>query len=120
MQFYKIENGIKKVNWVDEYERGAPRRGMRGHIRKEIVSNCQQRNNFFKNRIANDWNRLPVEITIASSTNAFKNKLTRSSKATTAHFLLIGYFVRLDRTQCIAQTTKLNSTIIFATLWENV
>ena len=26
IQLYKIENGINKVNWVDEYERGAPKR----------------------------------------------------------------------------------------------
>ena len=54
IQIYKIENGTNRVNWEDEYERGAPRRGMRSHIQKEIVSNCQQRSNFFKNRKTND------------------------------------------------------------------
>ena len=75
IQLHKIESCINKVNWVEDYERSAPRRGMRGHIRKEIVANCQQRSNFFKNRITNDWNRLPDEITSATSSNSFNNKL---------------------------------------------
>ena len=33
-QIYKIDNDTNKVNWVDEYERGAPRRRMRDLIRK--------------------------------------------------------------------------------------
>ena len=75
IQLHKIESGINKVNSVEDYERSAPRRGMRGHIRKEIVVNCQQRSNFFKNRITKDLNRLPDEITSVTSTNSFKNKL---------------------------------------------
>ena len=75
IQLHKIEICINKVNWVEDYERSAPRRIMRGHILKEIVVNCQQRSKFFKNRITNDWNRLPDEITSATSTNSFKNKL---------------------------------------------
>ena len=65
IQLYKIESGINKGNWVEDYERSALRRGMRGHIRKEIVVSCQKGSNFFKNRITNDWNRLSGEITSA-------------------------------------------------------
>ena len=75
IQLYKIESGINKVNWVEDYERSESKREIRGHIRKEIVVNCKQRRNFLKNRITNDWNMLPDEITSATSTNSLKNKL---------------------------------------------
>ena len=37
-QFFKIQSGVNKANWMDEYERDAPRRGTRAHIGKETAS----------------------------------------------------------------------------------
>ena len=60
--------------------RGAPRRGERGHIRKEIVSNCQHMSKFFKNRVVNGWNSLPDAVSSALSTNPFKNMLDKAQQ----------------------------------------
>jgi len=41
---------------------GQPRGGHRGYFFREIVKNCDQRCNFFNNRIANGWDNLQNEI----------------------------------------------------------
>jgi hypothetical protein len=52
-----------------------PRGGHRGHFKRELVKSCDQRHNFFNNRIASIWNKLSNEITITTTVNSFKNKL---------------------------------------------
>ena len=54
---------------------GQPRGGHRGYFFREIVKNCDQRCNFFNNRIANGWDNLQNEIIAATSLNSFKNNL---------------------------------------------
>ena len=68
-QLYKIERAINQVNKI---ERGAPRRGGRGHLHKEILATCQQKSKFFINRVVNVWNSLPDAVSGAFTTNSFK------------------------------------------------
>ncbi len=44
-------------------------------LRREQVKNCDQRFNFFTNRVAGVWNKLPEEIVCARSLNSFKAKV---------------------------------------------
>ena len=52
-----------------------PRGGHRGYFQRELIKDCNQRYNFFNNRIVNVWNSLPDEIVAATSTNVFKKRL---------------------------------------------
>ena len=53
---------INHVNWVVPYARGAPKGDIRGNLRKTIITNCQQRTNFFTKRVINNWNVLPESV----------------------------------------------------------
>ena len=75
IQKFKIENKLDVVNWPYEPICGQPRGGHRGHFKREIIKNCAQRYNFFNNRIASEWNKLPNEIIAAKTVNSFKNLL---------------------------------------------
>ena len=87
IQQYKIESGTIKVNRANQYERGVPRRAMRGNIHKEVVQNCQQKSNFFKNRLIQPAKPRPQSPSKTSS--------TRSSTANIVPIRLIGNFVRV-------------------------
>ncbi|RNA42653.1 RNA-directed DNA polymerase from mobile element jockey-like [Brachionus plicatilis] len=50
----------------------------RERLRREIVRCCNQRHEFFNNRIVNQWNLLPDEAIM--SVNEFKNKLDKFLK----------------------------------------
>jgi hypothetical protein len=75
IQKFKIENNFDEVEWPNNPVCGVPRGGHRGHFKREIVKSCDQRHNFFNNRIASNWNKLPNEIIAATTVNGFKNKL---------------------------------------------
>ena len=62
IQMYKILRGADSVNWINEPVWSKSRISKRSQLRREIVSSCQPRYNFFFNRIANEWNSLPDEI----------------------------------------------------------
>ena len=49
--------------------------GHRGHFIRELVKSCDQRHNFFNNRVASTQNNSPNEVTVATSVNRFKNTL---------------------------------------------
>ena len=77
IELFKIEKEIDKITWVSPYTRGPPSRGNRAQLRKETVQNCQQRYNFFSNRVVNNWNSLPDSVVDAPNTNAFKNRVNK-------------------------------------------
>ena len=52
-----------------------PRERHRGYFQRELIKDCNQRYNFFNNRIVNEWNSLPDEIVAETSTNVFKKWL---------------------------------------------
>ena len=45
----------------------------RQKLNRQFVKSCDQRNNFFTNRIIPNWNLLPLQAIEAKTTNQFKN-----------------------------------------------
>jgi hypothetical protein len=41
------------------------------------ITKTEARHNFFTNRIANEWNKLPENVILAKSVNSFKAKLDK-------------------------------------------
>lgn len=76
IQKYKIENKLDVINWhkTPTCSRSASHRPQ---FRGETIKNCEPRNKFFNNRVANPWNALPDEVIESSSTNAFKARLDK-------------------------------------------
>jgi hypothetical protein len=79
IQQFKIVNGIESVEFespTNGFKRVmAPRGGRRAQHRREIVKNCNQRHNFFVNRVVYDWNSLPDKTISATTTANFKKLL---------------------------------------------
>ena len=75
IQKFKIEKKLDEITWSFDPVIGIARGGHRGHLRREIIKNCDQRHYFFNNRIASAWNELPNEIISATNVNSFKNQL---------------------------------------------
>ena len=75
IQKFKLEHGIEEINWHVEPIILQARGGHRKRFHREIVRNCEQRHQFFNNRIANAWNELPDEVANARSTDDFKRCL---------------------------------------------
>ena len=80
IQFFKITRGMDKVSCNKELNWSTPRGLKRSQIRREIVSSCQQRHNFFTNRISNSWNELPDDTVMTESIEKFKIKLDKSNR----------------------------------------
>ena len=75
IQMYKIKKKIDEIMWHRNPTWSSARHTKRSQMRREIVTACQQRFNFFLNRIANEWNALPDEIVEAESVESFKCKV---------------------------------------------
>ena len=82
IQKFKDISKIDEINWEIKPVALPPRRGHRSYFERELIKtatklikNCDQRFNYFNNRIAQAWNAIPDEILTANSTNSFKNKL---------------------------------------------
>ena len=68
IQLFKFHSGVNTVCWVKPMEhcnslsQAGPAGGIRGHSRRfsgQTTNKCQQRANFFTNRVINEWNALP-------------------------------------------------------------
>ena len=75
IQFFKISKGMDEVSWLNGHIVVPPRADKRAQIRREIVKSCNQRHQFFTNRIVNDWNELPNELVDVRTVEVFKKKL---------------------------------------------
>lgn len=82
IQMFKIVKGIDKVNWfkplLSKNEGNGFRLAPRSHeyvVERQLVKNCDQRYNFFTNRVSTVWNRLTNEIVNSTTVNEFKNKI---------------------------------------------
>jgi hypothetical protein len=82
IQLFKISNGFNVVKWVNPIPTSnsllqtGPASAIRGHQRRLSGQNstkCIQRENFFTNRVINDWNSLPVNVIASNTINQFKN-----------------------------------------------
>ena len=79
IQQFKIMTGKDKIQWfrppkVVQSEAGVATRGNELRYMREIA-NGNVRHNFFNNRVAPIWNRLPNHVTSAPSVNSFKARL---------------------------------------------
>jgi hypothetical protein len=86
IQFYKYVNKKEEISFVEDIKFSeaesleGPAGGLRKDgltYRKELVKNCLQRENFLTNRVADNWNKLPVEVKNAKSLNSFKARIDR-------------------------------------------
>lgn len=76
IQKFKIDNNLDVIRWVSP-PLMVSRGNRRPKLRREIVKNCNQRHNFFINRIVNNWNNLPDDVIDAMDVNDFKNRLDK-------------------------------------------
>ncbi len=83
IQTYKLLNGIDKVTWTseatfaikDQNDYSINTRGHNMKLIREIVKSCEQRHNFYTNRVCNVWNALSIDVVQAPSLNSFKSRL---------------------------------------------
>ena len=75
IELYKLGRGTDKITWVKEPNWSTQYGRKRSQLRRQIVTSCSQRHNFFLNRVANLWNALPDEIVNSTSTDILKSKL---------------------------------------------
>ena len=76
IEMFKLNKGIESVKWVSKIQKSTARSNRRCQLRREVVKN-NQRHNFYTNRVANPWNKLPDTVVAASSVNSFKNRLDK-------------------------------------------
>ncbi|RNA07864.1 RNA-directed DNA polymerase from mobile element jockey-like [Brachionus plicatilis] len=71
IQLFKFYRGVNAVRWVKPMEhcsslsQAGPAGNTRGHRRRlsgQVTTKCQQRANFFINRVFNEWNALPCKV----------------------------------------------------------
>jgi hypothetical protein len=85
IQMFKIVNGIDKVIWhkplvFKGIQDSTSQRILRGHelkLERQLVKNCDQRYNFFTNRVVNVWNKLDKDVVNSKTINNFKNKIDK-------------------------------------------
>ena len=84
IQYYKIHEGFNNVTWVNTNQSrpalltSGPASSVRASnhaVQRQLVRNCDPRENFFSNRVVPFWNALPDSIVNTTSVNAFKNQL---------------------------------------------
>ena len=83
IQLFKIINQIDIVHWPSNPNpvvTNNPVVKTRGHdlkLKRELVKNCEQRHQFFSNRVVNNWNSLPEDIVHSENVNIFKARLDK-------------------------------------------
>ena len=86
IQYYKVINGLDKIRWSKEQRKltqdnelypasNLRRTGLT--VYRESVSKLRAREEFFLNRVAPIWNKLPVFVKEARSLNCFKAELDK-------------------------------------------
>ena len=80
---FKIVKKLDIVDWHHPLKNLAENYNTRSHsygFEKQLVKNCNLRFNFFTNRVANIWNKLPNDVVEQTTLNSFKNKLDKYLK----------------------------------------
>ena len=75
VQNFKIESKIDEINFDFEPKVLPLREGHCSYFQSVLFKDCNQRSNFFNNRILNVWNSLSDESVAATTTNRFKKRL---------------------------------------------
>ena len=80
-----LANSINTINhYAPLTKTNGPASNLRGHSQKlnrQFVRSCDQRNNFFTNRIIPNWNAPPSQAIEAKTTNQFKNGIDNSTES---------------------------------------
>ena len=78
IQIFKIVHGYETVTWEKPLEwRAKNLRHQNSLNYSREITKTEARHNFFTNRIANEWNKLPEDVISAKSVNSFKAKLDK-------------------------------------------
>ncbi|CAF1033445.1 unnamed protein product [Brachionus calyciflorus] len=80
IQFFKIINGYENVKFKNVFNYSISNYSNRRNkykLTKENNKNCRARENFFTNRVVNNWNKLPNDVVEAMNLNIFKAKLDK-------------------------------------------
>jgi hypothetical protein len=80
IQMYKMVKGIDHINLQNPPQFQSTERSNRFHnmrLRREVAKKSSARHNYFTNRIAVEWNKLPQEVIDSETTTGFKNKLSK-------------------------------------------
>jgi ribonuclease P/MRP protein subunit RPP40 len=88
IQTFKIMTGRDVVKWHTEPRIAEAAYGHRQRLMRQYVNNCAARHNFFTNRVACQWNKLPDAIAGSSSVNMFKNGFDQNQHNKKTFFIL--------------------------------
>ena len=85
IQMFKIVKGFDEVNWFNNVVfkniwSDSTAQQLRSHefvVERQLVKNCDQRHNFFINRVSTFWNRLPRDVVNSTDINIFNNKIDK-------------------------------------------
>ncbi len=89
IQFFKFNEGYNKAVWhhpnalTNSLKTTGPAgsiRGKKDRLARQYTKNCDQRDNFFTNRVVPIWNALPEHVIKAKSINEFKNRYDQLKK----------------------------------------
>ena len=78
IEVFKFSHDFYETNKLLDFEK-APPHNIRGNPFKIIKQNCKKdvRKYYFKYRVIEQWNNLPLHIVIAPSLNVFKNRIDK-------------------------------------------
>jgi hypothetical protein len=75
---FKIVHGYETITWEKPLKwRAQNLRHQNSLNYNQEITKTEARHNFFTNRIANEWNKLPEDVILAKSLNSFKAKLDK-------------------------------------------
>ena len=76
IEVFKFSHDFYETNKLVDFEKA---HNIRGHPFKIIKQNCKKgvRKYYFKYRVTEQWNNLPLHIVIAPSLNVIKNRLDK-------------------------------------------
>ncbi len=78
IQMLKIVHGYETVTLEKPLELRAKNLRHQNSLNyNREIKKTEARHNFFTNRIANEWNKLPEDVILAKSVNSFKAKLDK-------------------------------------------
>ena len=104
IQYLKFYVGLCQISWIRPnpprfaLSSSGPAGSVRGSshgVEGQFMRDCQQRDNFFSNRVVPFWNALPSEDIKSTDTNAFKNKLVSFLKTNKSFFSNLSTTVEL-------------------------
>ena len=80
IEAFKLLKGLESIK-PEEFFTLSHNTGTRGHnlniFKKRLSKGLELRKNFFSQRIVDKWNKIPLSVVSADTTNQFKNRLDK-------------------------------------------